>query len=200
MEHCVELEGLLPGEWYRYRVGCDAFGWSEEKILRAPGGALSRDGSWSFLATSDTGRCALIMVAICSVECNALHYSGNVAAGCSTRAAREVFLAMAAESMPLDGKEEVNAQTPTVWFALHGGDASYGMDAAAPAKRAAMASGFFIAAEPLASVVPMAIALGNHDMRMFQSSTDSSVGDGTSPSKYQHERTGSAKKFLKGSH
>ena len=87
---------------------------------------------------------------------------------------------MAEVASPNGGTEDAG-QPAEVWFALHGGDASYGMDAATPGKRAAMAAGFFIAAEPLASAVPMATALGNHDLRMFQSplSTDNHARDGS---------------------
>ena len=42
------------------------------------------------------------------------------------------------------------------------------MDGADAAKRMAMAMGFYTAAEPVATVVPMMIALGNHDLRMFR--------------------------------
>ena len=90
---------------------------------------------------------------------------------------------MAEVASPNGGTEDAS-QPAEVWFALHGGDASYGMDTATPEKRAAMAAGFFIAAEPLASAVPMATALGNHDLRMFLSSfsSDNHMSDGSSQS------------------
>jgi hypothetical protein len=122
----------------------------------------------------------------------------------STRVARSVFRAMGVEATSAyrdaDDDPDIDADdafsravgeavhanadpVAPVWFALHGGDASYGMDAATPAKRAAMAAGFYIAAEPLASAVPMATAIGNHDMRMFQrsssSASSSSSADGS---------------------
>jgi hypothetical protein len=100
--------------------------------------------------------------------------------GCSTRAAREVFRAMATEVASPNGGIGVAAQSAPVWFALHAGDVTYGMDAAKPAKRAAMAAGFYISAEPLTSAVPMATAIGNHDMLMFQqpSTVENRASDG----------------------
>ena len=50
------------------------------------------------------------------------------------------------------------------------------MDGADAAKRMAMAMGFYTAAEPVATVVPMMIALGNHDLRMFRTEQKQSSG------------------------
>ena len=78
---------------------------------------------------------------------------------------------MATEVGSPNGDTNPPEQAAPVWFALHAGDVTYGMDAATPAKRAAMATGFYIGAEPLSSAVPMATALGNHDLRTFQQSS-----------------------------
>jgi len=73
-------------------------GWSEERKLRVPGTSASSivTGSWSFLATSDTG---------------------------STLAARAVFAAMGAEIASSDAANQ--GPSAPVRFALHGGDATY---------------------------------------------------------------------------
>lgn len=83
----------------------------------------------------------------------------------STAAARAVFADMGAEITAGAYRSTVSP----VRFALHGGDATYGMDGADAAKRAAMAMGFYAAAQPVASAVPMMTALGNHDLLMFRS-------------------------------
>ena len=76
----------------------------------------------------------------------------------STYAARRVFRSMALRA---------NASSAPVGFALHGGDVTYGADGVSSAKAAALAAAFYEAAEPLASMVPVANALGNHDLRVF---------------------------------
>ena len=65
----MRLDRLHPGAWYRYQVGCDTYGWSEEKTFRAPGTDMGHDRAWSFLATSDTGRCAHMMKPAKSAHC-----------------------------------------------------------------------------------------------------------------------------------
>ena len=60
-----------------------------------------------------------------------------------------------------------NASSAPVGFALHGGDVTYGADGVSSAKATTLAAAFYEAAEPLASIVPMANALGNHDLRVF---------------------------------